>query len=34
VIAVWKENARKAGIDPDVALAELRAAVAKYKALD
>jgi TRAP-type C4-dicarboxylate transport system substrate-binding protein len=34
VVQAWKENARKAGIDPDVALAELKAAVAKYKALE
>jgi TRAP-type C4-dicarboxylate transport system substrate-binding protein len=30
---VWAANVRKVGIDPDVALAELRASVAKYHAL-
>jgi TRAP-type C4-dicarboxylate transport system substrate-binding protein len=34
VVKVWTDAARKAGIDPDVALAELRASVAKYKALE
>jgi TRAP-type C4-dicarboxylate transport system substrate-binding protein len=34
VVAVWAKAARAKGIDPDAALAELRAAVAKYKALD
>jgi TRAP-type C4-dicarboxylate transport system substrate-binding protein len=34
VVKVWADSARKAGIDPDAALAELRASVAKYKALD
>jgi TRAP-type C4-dicarboxylate transport system substrate-binding protein len=34
VVNVWKGNARKAGIDPDAALSELRAAVAKYHALE
>jgi TRAP-type C4-dicarboxylate transport system substrate-binding protein len=30
----WADSARKAGIDPDAALAELRASVAKYNALE
>ena len=34
VVKVWSENARKAGVDPDVALAELKAAIAKHHALE
>jgi TRAP-type C4-dicarboxylate transport system substrate-binding protein len=34
VVAVWAKGAREKGIDPDAALAELKASVAKYKALD
>jgi TRAP-type C4-dicarboxylate transport system substrate-binding protein len=34
VVRIWSDSARKAGIDPDAALAELRASVAKYKALE
>jgi TRAP-type C4-dicarboxylate transport system substrate-binding protein len=34
VVKIWAESARKAGIDPDAALAELKASVAKYKALE
>jgi TRAP-type C4-dicarboxylate transport system substrate-binding protein len=34
VVKVWADGARKAGIDPDVALSELKAEVAKYNALD
>ncbi|HEX6002205.1 MAG TPA: TRAP transporter substrate-binding protein [Hyphomicrobiaceae bacterium] len=33
VVKIWADAARKKGIDPDAALAELKAAVAKYKAL-
>jgi len=34
VVKAWADAARKAGIDPDVALAELKASVAKYNALE
>ena len=34
VVKLWADSARKAGIDPEAALAELRASVAKYKALE
>ena len=34
VVKVWTDAARRAGIDPDVALAELKASVAKYNALE
>jgi TRAP-type C4-dicarboxylate transport system substrate-binding protein len=34
VVKVWADAARKAGTDPDVALAELKAAVEKYHALE
>jgi TRAP-type C4-dicarboxylate transport system substrate-binding protein len=32
VVKVWAEGARKAGVDPDAVLAELKGALAKYKA--
>jgi TRAP-type C4-dicarboxylate transport system substrate-binding protein len=34
VVKLWVNSVRKTGIDPEAALAELRASVAKYKALD
>jgi TRAP-type C4-dicarboxylate transport system substrate-binding protein len=34
VAAAWAKSVREKGIDPDAALAELKASVAKYKALD
>ena len=34
VVKSWADAVRKVGVDPDVALAELRAAVAKYNALE
>src|SRR5688572_27838503 len=34
VVKVWAEAVRKVGADPDAVLAELKAAVAKYKALE
>jgi TRAP-type C4-dicarboxylate transport system substrate-binding protein len=34
VVKVWADAVRKVGVDPDAALAELKASVAKYKALD
>jgi TRAP-type C4-dicarboxylate transport system substrate-binding protein len=34
VVKVWADSARKVGVDPDAALAELRATVAKYNALE
>jgi TRAP-type transport system periplasmic protein len=34
VVKIWAESARKTGIDPDAALADLKASVAKYKALE
>jgi hypothetical protein len=34
VVKVWADGARKVGADPDAVLAELKASVAKYKALD
>jgi TRAP-type C4-dicarboxylate transport system substrate-binding protein len=34
VVKVWVDSARKVGVDPDAALAELKASVAKYDALD
>ena len=33
LIKTWAENVKKAGADPDAAMAELRAALAKYNAL-
>ena len=32
VVKVWADSVRKAGVDPDAALAELKASVAKYNA--
>jgi TRAP-type transport system periplasmic protein len=34
VVKIWAAAVRKVGVDPDVALAELRASVAKYNALE
>jgi TRAP-type C4-dicarboxylate transport system substrate-binding protein len=34
VVKVWADGARKVGVDPDAALSGLKAAVAKYKALE
>jgi TRAP-type C4-dicarboxylate transport system substrate-binding protein len=34
VVKVWADSVRKVGVDPDAALAELKASVAKYKALE
>jgi TRAP-type C4-dicarboxylate transport system substrate-binding protein len=34
VVKVWGDNVRKVGVDPDVALGGLKAAVQKYHALD
>ncbi|HEY8449563.1 MAG TPA: TRAP transporter substrate-binding protein [Bacillota bacterium] len=34
LVKVWAEGARKAGVDPDVVLSELKAAIAKYNALE
>src|SRR5262245_51543060 len=34
VVKIWADGARKAGVDPDEALNELKAEVAKYPALD
>jgi TRAP-type C4-dicarboxylate transport system substrate-binding protein len=34
VVKIWADAARKAGVDPDVALAELKASVQKYNALE
>jgi hypothetical protein len=33
LIKTWAEGVRKTGADPDVAMAELRAALTKYNAL-
>jgi len=33
LLAKWAENARKVGVDPDAAMAELRASLKKYDAL-
>ena len=33
VTKVWADGARKAGVDPDAALAELKASLTKYNAL-
>jgi TRAP-type C4-dicarboxylate transport system substrate-binding protein len=34
VVKVWADTVRKIGVDPDAALAELKASVAKYNALE
>jgi TRAP-type C4-dicarboxylate transport system substrate-binding protein len=34
VVKVWADSVRKVGVDPDAALAELKASVAKYNALE
>jgi TRAP-type C4-dicarboxylate transport system substrate-binding protein len=34
VVKIWADAVRKVGVDPDVALAELKASVAKYNALE
>ena len=34
VVKIWADSVRKVGADPDAALAELKASVAKYKALE
>jgi len=34
VVKVWTDSVRKVGVDPDAALAELKASVAKYNALE
>jgi TRAP-type C4-dicarboxylate transport system substrate-binding protein len=34
VVKVWADGVRAKGVDPDVALAELKASIAKYNALD
>jgi hypothetical protein len=34
VVKIWAAAVRKVGVDPDVALAELKASVAKYNALE
>ena len=34
VVKIWADAARKVGVDPDVALAELKASVQKYNALE
>ncbi|MBO0764221.1 MAG: TRAP transporter substrate-binding protein [Hyphomicrobiaceae bacterium] len=34
VVKIWADAVRKVGVDPDLALAELKAAVAKYNALE
>jgi hypothetical protein len=33
LVKTWADNVKKTGVDPDAALAELKASLAKYKAL-